>query len=310
MPGGAEGIEVGVRDRVRGQHQPPVGQVPPEVGIERGHRRQAEDGREEQHPKHDRAGDPAQERSHYPPPEGEEPLDWLPSRITRMTKRGRASMRRQRHGSRLNRCSHSSPRARIHGGARRARPEMKSKLPPTPMPTMAPERARLRASQASSAGEPYPRNSNSAPLERTASVVIGSLRGSGEPEPKPARLPARVNPGYRSRRTRPAASATPGAAPRKKKRQPLPAPRAASFSTKSTPGTRSGRGWPSRRAAHSTPAPSASARSAPRSKAPNAGSRPACMIRSGLTLMTRRGRPSALARAAQSIASASAGGAR
>ena len=46
MAGGAERIHVGVGDRVRRQHQPPVCQVPPEVGIEWRDRRQAEDGRE------------------------------------------------------------------------------------------------------------------------------------------------------------------------------------------------------------------------------------------------------------------------
>ena len=56
--GGAKRIEVDVRNRAGGDDETPVGQVPPQVGIQRRHGCQAEDGRKEEPAEHQRTGDP------------------------------------------------------------------------------------------------------------------------------------------------------------------------------------------------------------------------------------------------------------
>ena len=59
LAGGAERVEIDVRNRAGRADQAPVGQVPPQVGIQRRHRGQTEDGRKEEPAKHQRTGDPA-----------------------------------------------------------------------------------------------------------------------------------------------------------------------------------------------------------------------------------------------------------
>ena len=59
LAGGTERVEIDVRNRPDGDDEAPVGQMPPQVGIERRHGGQTEDGGKEEPAKHQRTGNPA-----------------------------------------------------------------------------------------------------------------------------------------------------------------------------------------------------------------------------------------------------------
>src|SRR5579875_309163 len=90
------------------------------------------------------------------------------SRTTSQAKRGSASCRRHLRGSRMSRYNHSIPKRRNTRGARAMEPERTSNVPPTPIPTAAPEAARCSPSHNSCLGLPIPTQRIRAPLALTA----------------------------------------------------------------------------------------------------------------------------------------------
>src|SRR2546425_1080146 len=56
LAGGAKRVDIDVGDRPGRQDQPAVGEVPPQIRVQRRHRGQAEDGHEQERAEYDRAG--------------------------------------------------------------------------------------------------------------------------------------------------------------------------------------------------------------------------------------------------------------
>ncbi len=140
-----------------------------------------------------------------------------------------------------SRWSHSRPMRCIQRVcARRETPATKSKEPPTLLPTAAPVCSRFLANQRSCLGAPYATSSRSVRASFTFLTIPASSSGAGEP----AWQPAIWSPGWRPARIEAAAWATPGAAPRKKTRQPCSEASRASRGTRSEPATRSQRRAP------------------------------------------------------------------